>query len=66
MGDVLYGGKKSTSLTAKLAPALKKLDRPFLHAHRLEFQHPVSQEAMAFTAPLPHELVKFLATVQPE
>ena len=28
----------------------------FLHAHRLEFDHPVSGEPMTFTAPLPRDL----------
>ena len=30
--------------------------RQFLHAHRLEFDHPVTGEVMAFRAPLPGDL----------
>jgi 23S rRNA pseudouridine1911/1915/1917 synthase len=45
LGDPTYGGREAYGLS-----------RPFLHAHRLSFTHPVSGEAMTFTSPLPAEL----------
>jgi 23S rRNA pseudouridine1911/1915/1917 synthase len=32
------------------------LERQFLHATRLAFEHPISGEALEFTAPLPADL----------
>ncbi|MGD9702057.1 MAG: RluA family pseudouridine synthase [Acidimicrobiia bacterium] len=37
------------------------LERPFLHARRLEFVHPFTGEAIAFDAPLPDDLERVLA-----
>ena len=36
------------------------LERQFLHAARLAFEHPVSGEALDLTAPLPEDLAKAL------
>ena len=33
-----------------------RLERPFLHAHRLAFTHPRDQRRLEFTAPLPQDL----------
>jgi 23S rRNA pseudouridine1911/1915/1917 synthase len=62
VGDTLYGGKRDRDLP-KLAAAAG-LDRVFLHAHRLEFRHPRTGEAVSFTAPLPPELTEFLALLE--
>ena len=51
LGDPRYGGARS----AKLAP------RPFLHAHRLAFDHPVTGERLAFSSELPADLREVLA-----
>lgn len=40
--------------------AARGLKRMFLHAARIGFIHPVSQEPVAFQAPLPRELQRFL------
>jgi 23S rRNA pseudouridine1911/1915/1917 synthase len=50
-GDVRYGGAES-----RLA-----LERPFLHAHRLRFDHPRTGERLAFSSPLPADLAAVLA-----
>jgi 23S rRNA pseudouridine1911/1915/1917 synthase len=50
LGDARYGGARSTAL----AP------RPFLHAHRLAFDHPVSGERRSFTSELPADLREVL------
>ncbi len=46
VGDALYGGRR---------PSID-LVRPFLHAQRLAFTHPVSGEQLQFDDPLPPEL----------
>ena len=45
VGDVLYGGA-----------ATPELGRQALHAYRLAFAHPVTQELLAFTSPPPADL----------
>jgi 23S rRNA pseudouridine1911/1915/1917 synthase len=50
-GDARYGGAES-----RLA-----LGRPFLHAHRLSFDHPRTGERLSFSSPLPPDLVSVLA-----
>lgn len=49
-GDTRYGGSR---------PAIE-LGRPFLHARRLAFDHPVNGERLAFESPLPLDLQVFL------
>ena len=53
VGDGAYGGIRS----AVSSP------RPFLHAAKLGFKHPVTSEQMSFEAPLPDDLVAVLATL---
>lgn len=53
-GDALYGYKRQ-----RLA-----LDRHFLHAHRLRFRLPSSQEEREFVAPLPEDLRRVLHTLE--
>jgi 23S rRNA pseudouridine1911/1915/1917 synthase len=36
------------------------MDRPFLHAGRLAFTHPTTDERLEFTMPLPEDLVAVL------
>lgn len=65
VGDSLYGANRSRSLPDKLASAAKELQRPFLHSRRLEFRHPRSGEMLSFISPLPSELKRFLAAIDP-
>jgi 23S rRNA pseudouridine1911/1915/1917 synthase len=53
VGDELYGGGRSTI----------PMDRPFLHAAALSFDHPGSGQRVAFESPLPAELVAVLDTL---
>jgi 23S rRNA pseudouridine1911/1915/1917 synthase len=46
VGDARYGGAR---------PAIA-IDRPFLHAERLSFEHPRTGEVRTFTSPLPADL----------
>ena len=54
VGDSLYGG------VHRRVPgdirAVARLDRPFLHAARLRFTHPVDGRRMEFVSPLPADL----------
>jgi 23S rRNA pseudouridine1911/1915/1917 synthase len=49
VGDDVYGG-----------PARPRLERQFLHAHRLAFDHPVSGERLEFRSELPGDLAAAL------
>lgn len=51
VGDTTYG-KKSNNLGLK---------RQFLHAHRLEFMHPITGENMSFESKLPNDLQEVLS-----
>lgn len=60
VGDEVYGagrergfGGSARRWAAELAA---RTPRQFLHAHRLEFDHPVTGDVMAFRAPLPGDL----------
>ncbi|HET6997276.1 MAG TPA: RluA family pseudouridine synthase [Solirubrobacterales bacterium] len=48
-GDVTYGGAQRY-----------ELERQFLHAHRLSFDHPVGGERLSFESPLPADLAAAL------
>ena len=58
VGDPVYGGGRS--FPKELQPLVSGLGRFFLHAHRLEFRHPRTDEALEFSTPLPAELAQFL------
>lgn len=60
VGDELYGGRRRRGGP----PALAKLDRPFLHASRLGFQHPADQRPMQFESPLPRDLSDVVALLR--
>ncbi len=62
VGDALYGG-----VHRRVPPHLKavtRLDRPFLHAARLAFTHPVDGQRLEFTAPLPPDLQSVLDEIE--
>ena len=58
VGDPLYGG------VHRRVPgdvrAVTRLERPFLHAARLAFNHPADGRPMEFTSPLPDDLQRVL------
>ncbi|MGH9253728.1 MAG: RluA family pseudouridine synthase [Vicinamibacterales bacterium] len=58
VGDSLYGGLRRR-VPGDLR-ALQRLDRPFLHAERLAFNHPRDGRRVEFTAPLPDDLLSIL------
>ena len=57
-GDTLYGAPRQAR---QGNAALPLLNRIFLHAERLRFQHPRTGKPVEFHAPLPAELRAFLA-----
>jgi 23S rRNA pseudouridine1911/1915/1917 synthase len=52
-GDSTYGGARRYGLR-----------RPFLHAHRLAFEHPLSGERLSFESALPADLASALAAAR--
>ena len=62
VGDALYGGNRNVPLN--IATAVKGLQRPFLHSHKITFTHPRSGERLAFCAPLPAELKALLEFIK--
>ena len=67
VGDDKYGDFELNRSVQKPPPGqgLTPLRRMFLHAWRLQFQHPASGERVALHAPLPADLAPFLHQVLP-
>ena len=70
VGDTLYGrsrksqsARSSRASNRRAAPELG-INRQFLHSCALEFAHPVTGEEMAFTDPLPDDLMAALDKVR--
>jgi 23S rRNA pseudouridine1911/1915/1917 synthase len=61
-GDALYGGVRRR-LPPSLAP-VARLERPFLHAARIEFDHPTDGRRLSFAAPLPDDLTDALSALR--
>jgi 23S rRNA pseudouridine1911/1915/1917 synthase len=55
VGDPTYGERRTTL----------GLERPFLHAAELSFDHPTTGDRLTFASPLPADLASFLATLEP-
>jgi 23S rRNA pseudouridine1911/1915/1917 synthase len=66
LGDPLYGGRsRLTSIEPQaLRQGLQKLRRQALHAACLGFVHPVTQEPMEFSSPLPQDLEEALSLLR--
>lgn len=61
VGDETYNeGRDNTISDIEIRNAIRTLDRFFLHAERLAFTHPKSDERLEFTAELPNELRELL------
>ena len=63
LGDPVYGGghRSDASLPAAVREALKSADRQMLHAWRLAFRHPDSNQDLSFEAALPDDMQRILA-----
>lgn len=61
VGDELYNaGRDKTVRDLDIRHAIEKLNRFFLHAERLSFTHPETNEKMNFRVEIPSELSDFL------
>lgn len=56
-GDTLYGAPRQLKIGEKSAP---QLERNFLHAAKIKFQHPTTGKEIEVRAPLPDELAEYL------
>jgi len=68
VADKLYGGSTQL-LLSEVHPEGKGSETPLiarqaLHAYRLAFRHPVTEEPLQFEAPLPNDLAETLATLR--
>jgi 23S rRNA pseudouridine1911/1915/1917 synthase len=61
-GDDVYGIAEWNKKLAKEHGAL----RPFLHAHRLELNHPITNEHMIFVAPMASDMCRLADIVWPK
>jgi 23S rRNA pseudouridine1911/1915/1917 synthase len=62
VGDPTYGGVHRR--VADDVRAVQRLGRPFLHAARLVFTHPIEGRRMEFSSPLPEDLQSVLDDVR--
>jgi 23S rRNA pseudouridine1911/1915/1917 synthase len=60
VGDTLYGAPRQERVASALLPPL---NRNFLHAARIGFVHPRTGRLIEIRAPLPHQLVDYLAAL---
>ena len=62
IGDPLYTGRTRmpAGLSAHIRAQLMAFKRQALHAHSLRFAHPVTQEILTFTAPIPDDFQHLL------
>jgi 23S rRNA pseudouridine1911/1915/1917 synthase len=67
VGDPVYGGRRRVSdkgLGVDLAARINGFPRQALHAARLGFVHPVTGEAMEFSADLPADMADLIAELR--
>lgn len=60
VGDTLYGAPRQEPATSVLLPSL---NRNFLHAARIAFVHPRTNQRIEVRAPLPTQLLDYLAAL---
>lgn len=63
LGDAQYGGRRIKHIAGaseQLDQALNAYRHQALHASHIEFEHPVTQELLAFDAPIPDEMKNLL------
>ena len=65
VGDETYGGGRDNTIQdPQLRARIRNLKRQFLHAEKLGFKHPVSQEFVKFESALPKDLTELLAALE--
>ena len=64
VGDETYGGGRDNSIQdPRLRAQIRHLNRQFLHAEKLAFTHPKTNELVKFETPLPSELADLLTAL---
>ena len=64
VGDETYGaGRDNTIQDPQLRARVRNLNRHFLHAAKLAFTHPKTNELVKFESPLPSELSEFIREI---
>ena len=64
VGDETYGGGRDNTIQdPKLKSQIRNLGRHFLHAEKLAFTHPATNERVQFQSPLPAELSNLLMEI---
>jgi 23S rRNA pseudouridine1911/1915/1917 synthase len=66
IGDPLYGGafRLPKAASENLVETLRAFKRQALHAEKLSFTHPVTQQPMAFESPLPADMVALIGSLR--
>ena len=65
VGDPVYGRARYPRVRdAELKERLAEFPRQALHAERVAFRHPVSQQLVEVVAPLPEDLAALIASIQ--
>jgi 23S rRNA pseudouridine1911/1915/1917 synthase len=63
VGDALYGAPGKLLSYGGTGSKPASLERNFLHASEIQFEHPISNRPLAFQQPLPDELKDFLRQI---
>ena len=63
-GDTLYGAPARLPGYGGTTSDTASLERNFLHASALQFQHPIKESPLSFKQPWPAELKKFLSRIR--
>lgn len=64
VGDATYNeGRDNTIADNDIKKAVERLGRVFLHAERLSFTHPTTEERLTFICEMPEELTEFLKLI---
>lgn len=68
VGDQLYGGRPRVpaGISGELREALQTFPRQALHATRLGLNHPITEEALEWEAPVPADMETLLALLRAE
>jgi 23S rRNA pseudouridine1911/1915/1917 synthase len=69
IGDSVYGSRKAWKNTTSKHPhhhALQSVKRQMLHAWKIQFIHPGTQQQMTFEAPIPRDMVDLLKSMRKE
>jgi 23S rRNA pseudouridine1911/1915/1917 synthase len=56
VGDPVYGEARWKGLPRSVQAPLRDFPRPALHAWRIAFRHPATEELLRFEAPVPEDL----------